>query len=264
MDPIFAPILELGGLLAAGPMEHVLDVEYEGLKALGITKHVTMMLLAAVICLTLFPMVARRVASGNPGRLATAFEAVLIFLREEMVRPFLGKDTNRFLPILWSFFFFIFFCNMLGMIPLPFMGTATGNINVTAALATIAFGIYHFHGVKENGFFHYVKANLLVGPWFLWPLMIPLELIGHAIKPAALMIRLFANMMGGHILLAVIIGFTGVYTAWDDFAAAAIALVAVGGGIFVTGLELIVATVQAIVFTFLLTVFLSMALHPDH
>ena len=264
MDPIFAPILEFSGLLAAGPLEHVLDHEYEALKALGITKHVTMMLVAAILCLTIFPMVARRIASGNPGRLATAFEAVLIFLREEMVRPFLGKDTNRFLPILWSFFFFILFCNMLGMIPLPFMGTATGNINVTAALATIAFGVYHFHGVKENGFVHYVKANLLVGPPFLWPLMVPLELIGHAIKPAALMIRLCANMMGGHILLAVIIGFTGVYTAWGDMLGAFVAMAAVGGGVFINMLELIVATVQAIVFTFLLTVFLSMALHPDH
>ena len=262
MNPIFG--LNQLSILAADPLTHVLDQKYDALKSLGITKHVTMMLAAAAICLIVFPLVARRIASDRPGRLGMFFEAILLFVRDEMARPFLGKDAERFLPVIWSFFFFILFCNLLGMIPLPFMGTATGNINVTVALATVAFCTYHFVGIRENGLLHYAKANLLVGPWFLWPLMVPLELLGHAIKPSALAIRLFANMMGGHIMLAVVIGFTGVFTFDNLVMGGAVAAAAVGGALFLNVLELLVACIQAFIFTYLTTVFLSMALHPDH
>jgi len=246
-----------------GPLDHVRDHDLAFLtETLGITKHVLMMFVAGALCLVIFPMVARRAATTHPGRVATMFEALLLFVRDEMARPFLGKDTERFLPIIWSFFFFILFCNLLGLI--PGSATATGNISVTAALAGISFLIYHFFGIRENGLVHYLKANFLVGPPFLWPLMAPLELLGHAIKPAALMIRLFANMVGGHIMLAVVIGFTGVLTMENIFPGALIALVAAGGAIFLNLLELLVAFIQAFIFTFLTTVFLSMALHPDH
>jgi len=231
-------------------------------ETLGITKHVLMMLVAGGLCLVIFPMVARRAALPHPGRMATMFEALLLFVRDEMARPFLGKDTERFLPILWTFFFFILFCNLLGLI--PGSATATGNISVTAALAAISFLIYHFFGIRENGLLHYLKANFLVGPPFLWILMAPLELLGHAIKPAALTIRLFANMIGGHIMLAVVIGFTGVLTLDNLGIGIPVALVAAGGAIFLNFLELLVAFIQAFIFTFLTTVFLSMALHPEH
>jgi len=266
MNPLNGlPIRELSGsaLLAAGdPLSHVLDHNIEALARFGITKHVLMMLLASALLLILFPAAAKRIASGNPGRFGTLFESLLLFVRDEMARPFLGKDTERFLPMLWSFFFFILFCNLIGLV--PFMGTATGNISVTAALALVAFFFYHYQGVKENGLVHYLKANLLVGPPFLWPLMIPLEFLGIFIKPIALTLRLFANMMGGHIMLAVVIGFTGIFTMDNLFMGGAIAGIAAGGAIFLYFLELLVAFIQAFIFTFLTTVFLSLALHPEH
>ncbi len=247
--------------LASGdPLSHVMDHKIHALDALGISWHVVFMLIAGAGCLIVFPLVAKRIASDSPGRLGNFFEAMLLFVRDEMVQPFLGKDTNKYLPLLWSFFFFILFCNLLGM--LPVVGkTATGNFSVTVALAVISLVVYQVEGMRRNGFVNYWKANLLVGPWFLWPLMIPIEMLGHCIKPAALAIRLFANMVGGHIMLAVVVGFTAVE---GFFPGAIVAVVAAGGAVFLNFLELLVAFIQAIIFTFLTTVFLSMALHPEH
>lgn len=257
------PILRFDQLftLAAGsdPLSHVVDHSFG---PFGITKHVLMMLIAAAGCLIIFPMVASRVASGKPGRIATMFEMILLLVRDEMARPFLGKDAERFLPVIWTFFFFILFNNLLGLI--PGAATATGNINVTLVLAFYAFAIYQFSGMKQNGIVNYWKANLLVGPWFLWPLMIPIEALGHVIKPAALAIRLFANMVGGHVMLSVVVGFTGIMTYDNLVGGGAIAAAAAGGTIFLYFLELLVAFIQAFIFTFLTTVFLSMALHPEH
>jgi F-type H+-transporting ATPase subunit a len=260
MISILLPLAAGGG---HSPLDHVRDHDLAFLtETLGITKHVLMMLVAGGLCLVIFPMVARRAALPHPGRMATMFEALLLFVRDEMARPFLGKDTERFLPIIWTFFFFILFCNLLGLI--PGSATATGNISVTAGLAAVSFSIYHFVGIRENGLLHYLKANFLVGPVYLWPLMILIEAAGHVIKPVALMIRLFANMVGGHIMLAVVIGFTGVLTLDNLPIGIPVALIAAGGGIFLNILELLVAFIQAFIFTFLTTVFLSMALHPEH
>jgi F-type H+-transporting ATPase subunit a len=263
MNGILVPLLPVLASAEHSPLDHVRDHDLAFLtESLGITKHVLMMLLAAALCLMIFPMVARRLASPRPGRLAMLFEAILLFVRDEMARPFLGKDTEKFLPILWSFFFFILFCNLLGMI--PGSATATGNISVTASLAAISLLIYHFFGIRENGLIHYAQANLLVGPWYLWPLMVPIEIVGHVIKPCALAIRLFANMVGGHIMLAVVVSFTAVFTLDNWLLGGAIAAVAAGGAVFLNFLELLVAFIQAFIFTFLTTVFLSMALHPEH
>ena len=249
-------------VLAAGndPLGHVLDHSY-GLP-LGLTKHALLLITSLCLCLTIFPAVAKRIESGKLGVFGGLFEALLLFIRDDVARPFLGKDAERFLPVIWTFFFFILFCNVLGLV--PGLASATGNISVTITLALYAFAIYHFCGIRENGFVHYVKANLLVGPPPLWPLMILLEIVGHIIKPAALAIRLWANMVGGHVMLTVIIGFTGVMTADNLVGGGLIALVAGGSGVLLNLLELLVAIIQAFIFTFLTTVFLSMALHPDH
>jgi F-type H+-transporting ATPase subunit a len=243
------PLLSVLASAEHGPLDHVRDHDLRGLtESLGITKHVLMMMLAAAICLCVFPMVARRLTSSRPGRFAMLFEALLLFVRDEMARPFLGKDTDRFLPILWTFFFFILICNLLGMI--PGSATATGNFSVTASLAAISLLIYHSFGIRENGLVHYLKANLLVGPWYLWWLMVPIEILGHIIKPCALAIR--------------VVSFTAVFTLDNWLLGGAIAAVSAGGAVFLNFLELLVAFIQAFIFTFLTTVFLSMALHPEH
>jgi F-type H+-transporting ATPase subunit a len=156
----------------------------------------------------------------------------------------------------------ILFCNLLGLI--PGSATATGNISVTAGLAVISLVTYHFVGVQRNGLIPYLKANLLVGPAYLWPLMIPIEIGGHIIKPCALAIRLFANMVGGHIMLAVILGFAGIISAENMLTGSVITVVSVLSSVMLTFLELLVAFIQAYIFAFLTTVFLSLALHPEH
>lgn len=244
----------MGTIVAAGdPMSHVLDSWFiHGV----FSKHMLMLAVAAGLCLWLFPMIAQRIEGGaTGGRLTGLFEVLLVFIRDDVAKPFLGKDTNRFLPIIWSFFFFILFCNLLGLI--PFSATATGNLAVTGGLATVSFVIYHGAGIKQNGFVPYVKAMFLVGPPFLWPLMILVEAMGHIIKPVALMIRLFANMMAGHVMLAVIIGIGAAMGV-------AVGVVTGSAAVLLMFLELLVAFIQAFIFTFLTTVFLSMSLHPDH
>ena len=161
-------------LAGSDPLGHVLDHDLHWLTSnLQVTKHVLMLMLSAVVCAMVFPLVASKIAGGaaSGSRFVGLFEVILIYIRDEMVKPFLGEDTRKFLPLIWTFFFLVLFCNVLGLI--PGSATATGNINVTAGLALISFCVYHFVGIRRNGFIKYVKANLLVGPAYLWPLMIP-------------------------------------------------------------------------------------------
>ncbi|MEC9475804.1 MAG: F0F1 ATP synthase subunit A [Planctomycetota bacterium] len=251
-------------LAGSDPLSHVLNSDLTWLtENLLITKHVLFMLLAAVLCVLVFPMVAGKMAGGaTGGRFASLFEVVLLYIRDEMARPFLGEDTNKFIPLIWTFFFFVLFCNLLGLI--PGSATATGNLNVTAGLAVIALVTYHVVGIKRNGLVKYLKASLLVGPWWLWWMMVPIEILGQIIKPCALAIRLFANMVGGHMMLAVILGFTGILTAESLFLGTTITLISVVSCVLLMFLELLIAGIQAYIFAFLTTVFLSLAIHPDH
>ena len=251
-------------LASSDPLTHVLDHDLHWLtENLQITRHVLFLGLAAALCLMVFPMVAVRMAGGAPGgRFVGLFEVILVYIRDEMVQPFLGDDTRRFIPLIWTFFFFVLFCNLLGLI--PGAATATGNVNVTAGLALIALSTYHVVGIKRNGFVKYVKASLLVGPWWLWWMMIPIEILGQIIKPCALAIRLFANMVGGHMMLAVILGFTGIFSTESYFLGTTITVISVLSCVLLMFLELLVAAIQAYIFAFLTTVFLSLAIHPEH
>ena len=211
-------------LAGSDPLAHVLDHSF---LPLGITVHVFWMLIATVLCILVCRTVAARMEGGETGgRLAGFFEVILLYIRDEVVRPFLGKEGDKFLPIIWTLFWFILFMNLLGLVPIPGNSTATGNIAVTGALATFALVFYHSIGIKKNGLIHYTKANLLVGPSYLWPMMIPIEIFGHIIKPCALAIRLFANMVAGHVMLAVFMGFCGIFglgSAYEIFFGGAIA-----------------------------------------
>ncbi|MEE2883633.1 MAG: F0F1 ATP synthase subunit A [Planctomycetota bacterium] len=251
-------------LASSDPLTHVLNSDLAWLTDnLLITKHVLYLLLAATLCLLVFPMVAGKLAGGVPGgRFAGFFEVILIYIRDEMVEPFLGEDTRKFVPLIWTFFFFVLFCNLLGLI--PGAATATGNVNVTAGLAVIALFTYHAVGIKRNGLVKYVKSSLLVGPWWLWWMMIPIEILGQIIRPCALAIRLFANMVGGHMMLAVILGFTGILSAESFFLGTTITVISVLSCVLLMFLELLVAAIQAYIFAFLTTVFLSLAIHPEH
>lgn len=237
---------------------HVSPIPYVGRLVwwLGMSHHVLSLFIAAALMLLIFPKMAQD-QSLVPRGFRNFFEAIMLFVRDEVAKPFLGPNTPKFLPVLWTFFFFILFCNLLGLV--PGMATATGQIWVTATLAFTAFGWYHASGIWEQGFFPYVK-NIVPGglPWWLILPMFAIELFGHITKPVALAIRLWANMTGGHAVLYAFLGLIFVFQSY------AMGPVAVACATAVYMLEIFVAFIQAYVFTFLVTVFLGAAVHPEH
>jgi F0F1-type ATP synthase membrane subunit a len=371
-------------LAAGNPLEHVLPHFLFQLGPIKVNNQMVMAVVAAALMLLIFPTLFRdRYLNNRSGKAGEArgatnfFESILEFLRVEVFRPALKEHTDRFVPFLWSLFFFILFCNLLGQIPIAEIltllqggtvshlgGTATGNITTTAALAIAAFVFIHINGIVQvarslmdgtygqhghheehsadgehghetahdlahlrgealpadvpgnfkavgNPTQHYADdqhvghqhhkpdhghlhdagaargqhmsagaAALMAVPLYLWNfaphpfkpnwvmdipmwfVLLILELIGAMIKPFALMIRLFANMIAGHIVLGALVMLIPVTSG----------LVAqVGIGIPVTVLsllirflELFVAFLQAYIFTFLTTLFIASAVAPEH
>lgn len=261
-------------------VEHLMEVEAIPVLAnFGVSKHALGLMLVGLMLLLVFIPFGRALERDYVprGRFVNLLEVILLFIRDEVTRPFLGKEGDKFLPVLWTFFFFILFCNLLGLFPLlpaPVHGdhvswgtvTPTGQIWVTGALAFIAAIWWHGHGIKEQGLITYIK-NIIPGglPVALIPLMIVVELFSHIIKPCALMLRLWANMMGGHAVLYSMLGLIFLFGYhMDNAATVPIALIAVPMAVAVYVLELFVAFLQAYVFTFLVTVFLGASVHPDH
>jgi len=155
---------------------------------------------------------------------AGMIEVISLYLREEIVRPLLHERTDRFMPFLWTLFYFILINNLLGLIPMidawylitdfrvhwyPIGGTATQSIYVTAALAAVAFFVINIAGIRELGVWEYLKHLTGGAPWYVAILMVPIEILSTIIKPVALALRLFADMTAGHILVATLFMFVG-------------------------------------------------------
>ncbi|MCF7810736.1 F0F1 ATP synthase subunit A [bacterium] len=224
---------------------------------MSITKPVIFMWLALLVLLLSFTIPFR---SGKlmRNKFSHLMECYIIFIRDEVVYANMGeKDGRPLLPFFLSVFFFILTCNLLGMIPSGH--TATGNINVTAGLAVIAFFTIQGMGIAKNGIFKHFKAMLPSGlPVFVIPIMIPVELVGMFAKPFALCIRLFANMVAGH---AVILSFFGLIFLAQSIIIAPLPL---AGVLFISLLEVFIAHLQASIFTILTVLFTSMTMHPSH
>lgn len=231
---------------------------------LPITKNVVMMWIAAGLMLIIFPIVCRRKKSLVPTGLSNLFEAILVFIRDDIVYSNMDKeDGKKYLPYIWTLFFFVFFCNLLGLV--PFAATATGNIAVTATLAFISFLFIHIAGMKKNGVVGYLKSIVPHVPLALWPLMLVVEIMGIIIKPFALAVRLFANMTAGHVLIPVFLSFiVSLTTGLPSYVGYPVGLIPLFMAIAITLLEVLIAMIQAYIFTFLTAVFMGMALHPDH
>lgn len=282
-----ALIFSLPSILAAGanPLTHVVDhpiVQVNGWNLL--TNHMVMLLVTTVIMLLIFPLMTRRYRSGEmvPTGSRNFFEAILMFIRNDVTRPVLGDETDRFMPFLWTLFFFILINNLLGLLPLEpitgpivrrlggnpeahaIYGTATANIWVTGTLAFIAWVVIQISGIRANGFINYAKHFTGGAPLYMAPIMVPVEILGMIVKPCALAIRLFANMTAGHILVAVIIGFTGMATALGAAALVGIGIPVVLGATAIMILETFVAFLQAYIFTFLTTLFISQLVVHEH
>ena len=261
-------------LASANPIEHVVDhahVEIKGVTLLS--NHVLMQILAAVLLILIVPAVVRLRRTGDevsdlsPRGVGNFFEAICNYLRNEVARPALGEHTDRFIGYIWTVFFFILFCNVLGLLPLPSItkaafgveigGTPTGNIFVTATLAICTLLMIVVNGLRYNGM-EFVK-HFFQGPVYVAWLIGLLELIGLVAKTFALAVRLFANMIAGHILLAVLISLIGMAGASSAGLGVFVAFWVVLGSVAINLLELFVALLQAFIFTFLTAIFIGQA-----
>ena len=262
----------------------------------SVTKHVFMLWLVAAVLFVVVTWLVRRYLRQDrliPSGLMNALEAVVEFIRDEIVQPNVGRKwVNSWTPLVLTFFFFILAANAIGLIPIfDVLGladyyvfhtgehsfikqllhggtTATANFNVTAALATVTFGAIIAAGVKAHGF---VKHWMNLVPhglaWPIYILLIPIEIMGMFVRPFALTMRLAANMTGGHIAILAILSFVFIFAELFGRAVAG-----VGVGMFlslplavgISGLEIIVVLVQAYVFTLLTAVFIGMAIHAHH
>ena len=234
-----------------------------------LTKFMVLELVAAVLILLIFIPLARKIASGKPprGRFWNFFEAMLLFLRDEVARPAIGrKDADRFLPFVWTMFFFILFCNLLGL--LPWTGSPTGTLAVTGTLALIAFCTVLASGMAKSGIVGYWTGMVppmdlpLALAILLKPMILSIEILGLCIKHSVLAVRLLANMFAGHLVLAVIIWFIEATAESPYFVLwLGVTIASVCGAVVLSLLELFIAFLQAYVFTFLSAVFIGMAVH---
>lgn len=276
-------------LAAAGdPMGHVLDKGVAG----PLTMNTITLVVAGLLTIWCVNAAARRIDTGRDGEgskryvtsnpFAHMLEVIVTYLRATVIHAQLGKkDGDRFLPFLLTVFFFILFNNLLGLVPLLDLqhligsfwgdphfavvgGTATGRIAVTAALALIAFVVWNAAGLRSAGVGGWLAHFTGGAPWYIWVIMIPVEIMGAIVKPAALAVRLFANMTAGHVLLAVIVIFTASAPAALGLLGLPITLVAALGAIAITMLEIFVAFLQAFIFMFLTTLFIAQMVHHHH
>jgi F-type H+-transporting ATPase subunit a len=250
-------------LFRAGPLEFKLEF----------TKHMLAVAITAALFFTLAMLVARKVKAslaGNrapSGPLANLVEAIVVYVRDEIVVPVGGHHLGHYTPLFLTYFVFILLANLLGMIPYPALGTATGNISVTLGLGGSIYALIWIMGISHQGFLHFIGNLVPPGtPWWMWPLLFVLEIMGPIIKCGVLCVRLFANMIAGHLIISTILGLTtfgvGSMVPWGIALMMLVCGLPLALGISI--LELLVALIQAYVFTLLAVVFIGAAVHPEH
>jgi len=196
-----------------------------------------------------------------PKGLQSLLEPLILFMRDEVIKPSVGKHYERFVPLLLTIFFFIFANNLLGLIPLiPGGANVTGNIAITLVLAVIVFIVTQFIAKKD----YWRHIFLPDVPKALYPILIPIEILGVFTKPIVLCLRLFANITAGHII---ILGFFSLIFIFGQMAPAGgfgASVFSMAFALFMSLLELLVAFLQAYVFTLLSALYFGMALEEHH
>jgi len=217
--------------------------------------HALMMLIGIAIILMLFLVFYRR-NDRVPTGLTNCLEALVVFVRDDVAIPNLGeKDGIQFTPMLCTFFFFILILNLMGIIPI--FATATSNVNITFALAFLIFVLLVFGTLLRNGFkgmWHALIPSSL--PGWLIPAFLIIEIVSVVVRSAALMIRLFANMIAGHMVILAFLGLVIIF-GW-------VALPSILVAVFIYCLEVFIAVLQAYIFILLSAVFIGQMYHPDH
>jgi len=224
----------------------------------SITRNVVMMWIAGALLLALFLPAARRAGRGVPKGLACALEAMVVFVRDDIARKTIDlKYADRYVGYLTTAFFFILACNLLGMI--PGLSTPTSSISVTATLAALTFVISQLGGIRNYGVIGHYRNLVPHGlPVLILPVIVVVEIMSMLSRPFALAIRLFANMTAGHVVILSLISLIFVLkTAWA-------AGMSVPFALFVYCLEILVAFLQAFIFTMLSSLFIGLAVHPSH
>lgn len=274
--------------IAENPLEHVVQhtlasrpADWGFLTPSGLitllSDQIVMMLVAAALLILFVPAMVRRrrgddeVGRHVPARGGNMLETICQYLRKDIAEPMLGEYTDRFIPYIWSIFFFILTINLLGLLPvaplaalggLHIGGTATANIWVTATLAILTMLMMVVNGIRLGGKHYFAHFN--PGPWWLAPLLIPVEIIGLISKIFALAVRLFANMVAGHIMLAVLLSFILSAGAASVAMGLGIAVPVVIGSVAITFLEILVACLHAFIFTVLTTIFIGQSVVFHH
>ena len=286
------------------PTSHVVD---HVLWSVGgtpvLTTQMVTMVIAGFVTVFLLWIASRAIVTGpesegnaryvTKGKFAQLIEAMVVYLRNEMLLPVMGEhSTRKYLPYLLSLFFFILTMNLFGIVPFAdmqallyvfftgsdnyhhyyFGGTATANIAITCGLAMISFVVIQVHGFRElgvKGFLEHMTGGLIDGPiglWLIIPIVFAVEIAGLFIKPAALAIRLFANMVGGHTMMGTLLLFG--YMAFSGglglLGGGTITLVSTIFTVMISFLEIFVAFLQAFIFMFLTAVFISLMSHEEH
>ncbi|MBE7175349.1 MAG: F0F1 ATP synthase subunit A [Mucilaginibacter polytrichastri] len=224
----------------------------------SITKNVVALFLSVILLLIIFLSIAGsyKTREGKaPKGMQSLLEPFILFVRDDIARPNIGHKYPRYMPLLLTVFFFIWLNNIMGLIPFfPGGANVTGNIAVTIVLSVVTLIVVNFSGNK----YYWKHIFLPSTPWWLYPIMWPVELIGVISKPFALLVRLFANITAGHIIVLSLISLIFI------FKSLAIAPVSVAFVLFMDVLELLVAFLQAFIFTMLTALFIGMAVEEHH
>ncbi|MDQ3192144.1 MAG: F0F1 ATP synthase subunit A [Bacteroidota bacterium] len=255
------------------PGKIILDTEtYSEEEAAGIsfydfsiTKNVAAMFLSIIILCLIFIPVAnayKKNPKKAPKGLQSFVEPLIMFIRDEVAKPSIGASYQKFMPFLLSIFFFIFLNNLMGLIPIfPFGANVTGNIAVTLVLAAFTFVVTLFSANKHY-WVHIVKTPGV--PIWLLPIMIPIEILGVISKPVVLMLRLFANMTAGHIIILAFFSLIFIFGELSVGAGYGVSVLSILFIVFMNFLELLVAFLQAYVFTLLSALYFGMAVFEEH
>jgi len=223
---------------------------------LSITKHVIMLWLAAMVLMISLPLIVRS-KSLIPRGPINFVEWIIVFLKENVIEPYLGRDANRYAPYFLTAFFFVITCNLLGLVPMG--STATGDISVTIALALFTMFLVQYSAIKQNGVVGYLKSFVPSNvPQIMVPIIFIVEVMSMLTKHFALAIRLFANMVAGHLVIFTILSLIFMFKNF------LVSPFPVFGIIFISLLEILIALIQAYIFTVLSAVFLGLAIRPNH
>jgi F-type H+-transporting ATPase subunit a len=255
MDRVRIPLPFFNGLYQAtregNPLINWMVKAEDGRAYLMLSKHLVFMGVAVLLLLVLMARARRTAGSASPRGAGNLIEVFILFIRDQVVLPNTGEEGRRYLPFFLTVFFFILTMNLLGLV--PFGSSATGNLSVTAGLALCAFAMMQVAGMRAHGVWGHFKGLMPHGvPVFVAPILLPIEFLGLFTKPFALCVRLFANMMAGHAVIAAFMGLIVVPV---------LALTNVPVAVAIGLLELFVAFLQAFIFTMLTAIFTGAFIH---